>query len=128
METNGLISTKTKLIKEVNKQFPENNFIFTTKDYTGIAVDPKDPTHYFVSAYGEGVLEFRENKFVKLYNHTNSTISPALNKTTEQQFTYNRIGSLTFDKEGNLWMTNCEIDDGSIKVLKSRWYLDFSDS
>ena len=105
--------------KEVNKQFPENNFIFTTKDYTGIAVDPKDPTHYFVSAYGEGVLEFRENKFVKLYNHTNSTISPALNKTTEQQFTYNRIGSLTFDKEGNLWMTNCEIDDGSIKVLKA---------
>lgn len=70
-------------------------------------------------AYGEGVLEFRENKFVKLYNHTNSTISPALNKTTEQQFTYNRIGSLTFDKEGNLWMTNCEIDDGSIKVLKA---------
>lgn len=91
----------------------------TTKDYTGIAIDPKDPTHYYVSIYGEGIMEFKDNEFIELYNHTNSSLSTIYpNGKPNQRFNYNRIGGVTFDKEGNLWITNCEVKE-PIKVLKA---------
>lgn len=85
-------------------------------DYTGVAVDPKNPERYFISSYGEGVVELINKEPTELYNHTNST----LEYTTKggNPFDYVRIGGVTFDKEGNLWMSNCEVES-VLKVLKS---------
>lgn len=85
-------------------------------DYTGVAVDPKNPERYFISSYGEGVVELINKEPTQLYNHTNST----LEYTTKggNPFDYVRIGGVTFDKEGNLWMSNCEVES-VLKVLKS---------
>lgn len=111
----------------VNKQTPEY-----CQDYTGVAVDPRDPSHYYVSTYGEGIIEFKDNQFVQLFHHKNSpleTIYPDGNKTS--QYKYIRIGGVTFDKKGNLWATNCSVKD-AIKVLKadgtwsSLYYSDFT--
>ncbi|MDR1781031.1 MAG: hypothetical protein LBR50_09940 [Tannerella sp.] len=97
----------------VNKQVG-----YTCRDYTGVAVDPNDETHLFISTYGEGLLEINDYQYVQLYNHTNSPIQSAIagNKN------YNRIGSVTFDSNGNLWMTNCEVENGIVvRTADGNW-------
>lgn len=84
-----------------------------TKDYTAVAVDPLDPTHYFVASYGEGLLEFKEDKFVKLYTYRNSPLETGV----ANNYSYTRLAGLSFDQEGNLWITNCNATY-AVKVLK----------
>lgn len=84
-----------------------------TMDYTSVAVDPTDPTHYFVSSYGEGLLEFKENKFVKLHTYRNSALETFL----DNNYSFTRLAGLAFDKQGNLWTTNCKVPY-AVKVLK----------
>lgn len=97
----------------------ENNKTEYASDYTGVAIDPKDPSHYYVSSYGEGIIEFKEDKFVELFNHKNSKLETIYPKEGDRsQYTYIRIGGVTFDKNGNLWATNCGVQD-VLKVLKT---------
>lgn len=86
-------------------------------DYTGIAVDPKDPEHYFISSYGQGIAEIKEKEAVQLYTYKNSALDTVIGKNLNP-YDYTRIGGITFDKNGNLWATNCEVSD-VLKVLKS---------
>lgn len=95
-----------------------NNKFRRVRDYTGIAVDPKDPEHYFISSYGEGIVEIKNNEVVQLYDHTNSALTPITYIPGLNPLDYVRIGGVTFDKEGNLWATNCEVTD-ALKVLKT---------
>jgi hypothetical protein len=85
---------------------------YTCLDYTGVAVDPGDENHYFISTYGEGVLEIKDNEYVRLYNHENT--NSALQTIVPGSKNYIRVGSVSFDKTGNLWMTNCEVDRGIV--------------
>lgn len=71
-------------------------------DPTSIAIDPKDPTHYFVSSWGDGVYEFKNDKSYKQYNQSNSTL---LSIFKGDPF-YIRVDGLIFDKKGNLWVAN----------------------
>lgn len=87
-----------------------------TRDYTCVAVDPFDETHYFVSSYGEGLLEFKDDKFVKLYTHRNSPLETS-EPNQPTNYSYVRLAGLAFDKEGNLWITNCKVPY-AVKVLK----------
>ncbi|WP_304247470.1 two-component regulator propeller domain-containing protein [Parabacteroides gordonii] len=97
----------------VNKQTPEY-----CQDYTGVAIDPTDPDHYYVCTYGEGIIEFKDNKFVQLFHHKNSLLSTVYPEGSfTNQYKYIRIGGVSFDKDGNLWATNCEVQD-VLKVLK----------
>lgn len=99
---------ETKISKESGIKF---------SDATSIAVNPVDPSHYFVSTWGEGVFEFKENEFVKLHNHTNSTLSTIFPGTSSESH-YIRVEGLCFDSANNLWMTNSGVKEG-IKVLKA---------
>jgi non-canonical purine NTP pyrophosphatase (RdgB/HAM1 family) len=84
-------------------------------DATCVAVDPADENHYFVSTWGEGVYEFKDNEFVKLYNIDNS---PLETSWTGAKYNYIRVDGLCFDRENNLWMTNSSVPS-AIKVLKA---------
>ena len=82
-------------------------------DLTQIAVDKVDLTHFFVSSWGEGVYEFKNDLFVKRYNYTNSTI--------EDCDTYNIDGlqnmdGVCYDNNNHLWM-NATFVANSIKVM-----------
>ena len=83
-------------------------------DYMGVAVDPDDKNHYFIATYGEGVIELKDNEFVKLHNMDNST----LKSTDGTNPNYVRIGSVCFDKNKNLWAINC-LTQNPINVLKA---------
>lgn len=87
------------------------------RDVTSIAVDPLDDTHYFASTWGEGVFEFKDNKFVTLYNHKNSALETVY-PNDERAPNYIRVEGLCFDKDNNLWMTNSGVSKG-IKVMKT---------
>lgn len=63
-------------------------------------IDRDDNSHFFVSSWGAGLFEFRNNSLVKHYDQTNSLLgydnpSPDII----------RICGLTFDGSGNLWVT-----------------------
>lgn len=89
----------------------------TCQDYTGVAVDPRDPNHYFVSTYGEGILELKDNEFVNLHNQssTHGALTSVLPNNPDH---YVRIGSVIFDKQNNLWTVNTQVQN-VINVLKA---------
>ena len=104
-----------------------------TRDYMGVAVDPNDENHYFIATYGEGIIELKDNEFVKLHHLNNSTLQSSSNKRdpdTNLEIkdpitglpvpnpNYVRIGSVSFDNEKNLWATNC-LTQNTINVLKA---------
>lgn len=91
-----------------NKVIIKANEAFS--DLTCIAIDPKDNKHYFVSTWGEGIFEFKDNEFVKRYYEKNSPLSGNKN--------YIRVEGVCFDKDNNLWMTQSNSLKGGIKVMK----------
>lgn len=84
-------------------------------DYLYIAVDPTDTSHFFVSSFGEGLLEFKGNTFVRQYGYKDGleyyTGGDPLHTV--------RVEGLAFDKGGNLWMTNSNSKYSGIKILKA---------
>ncbi len=84
-------------------------------DFMYIAIDPKDTGHFFISSFGEGLLEFKENAFVKLYGSKDGL---EYYEGGDPSSTV-RVEGLAFDKEGNLWMTNSNSQLNGIKILKA---------
>lgn len=83
-------------------------------DITSVIEDPRDPTHYFASSAGEGVYEFKDNKFVKIYRDNNSTLSKI---KPDDPYTI-RVNGLVYDKNNNLWTLNSDVEN-IINVLKN---------
>jgi len=79
------------------------------------AIDPIDENHFFIPTFGNGVFEFKDNKFSKWYNYTNSTLlgHPA---APNNPWDYTRLDGAVFDKDGNLFFTNSSVDT-KIQVL-----------
>jgi ligand-binding sensor domain-containing protein len=82
---------------------------FTCLDYTAVAIDPDDESHFFVGTCGEGVLEYKENVFVQLYDQTNSAL-----QSTVPGARYVRVQGFGYDRDKNLWMTNSEVNNGIV--------------
>ena len=71
-----------------------------TKSVICLAIDPSDPDHVFVGAWGPGggILEYRKDGGVNFYNTSNS----ALNAHSADPVSI-IVGGLAFDDENNLW-------------------------
>ena len=95
-----------------------NNLTHSTiKDAMRSLVDPVDENHMFISTWGGGLLEYKDNNLLNQYTDTNSPL-----QTIIPGKPYVRIYGLTIDNDKNLWMTQTGVP-GSIKVLKpdGRW-------
>ena len=77
-----------------------------------IDVDPADPEHVFAGSRS-GVYEYRNGKFIKLYNHTNSPIEPFDGISKD----YELIHGVKFDPSGNLWILNSQAPNQSLIEL-----------
>ena len=102
--------------------FDENVIADSTKipckDLMSAAIDPQDPMHYYVGSWGEGVYEFKNNEFVKLYSYTNSSLQTAIQGSNQ----YVRVDGLTFDKNNNLYVVNGGVANGlSIFLNQKEW-------
>lgn len=88
-------------------------------DFMDIAIDPNDNTHFYVTSYGAGLFEYRNNQFYAQYTHDNSsleTIYPA--GTWLQQYGYIRLDGIVYDADGNLWIANSS-SNTALKVLSA---------
>ncbi|MDL2223278.1 hypothetical protein LJB98_04175 [Bacteroidales bacterium OttesenSCG-928-M11] len=88
----------------------------TCRDFMTPVIDPKDPNHYFVGSWGEGIYEFKNNEFVvPLYNQDNSS----LRGTSSGKV---RVYGLAYDSKGNLYATNDEVQNGvSVLDANGNW-------
>ena len=85
-------------------------------DFVSVTVDPSDPMHYYVSSWGEGLYEFRNNEFERLYSLDNSTLQSALpNSANRARFV--RVDGLIFDKNNNLYMVNGGVSNGGLTIF-----------
>lgn len=82
--------------------------------------DPSDEDHYFVGSARQGVYEFKNGKFIKDHTFNNSGLTTIL---PHHPYDYVSVGSLQYDKDGNLWMANNEVDT-IIKVMEpnGNWF------
>lgn len=78
--------------------------INTCKEFMYSIVDPKDPNHYFVSSWGNGLYEFQDNIAINLFTNKNSTLAGAGSSTS----TSFRVGGMAFDADNNLYVLNAE--------------------
>ena len=77
------------------------------EDITGVAVDPRDAGHCFVTSR-TGLYEFQDYQFKNRYTVSNSTLrSPVTSSTFER---YVLTSAPAMDEEGNLFLVNDQID------------------
>ena len=69
-------------------------------DFMNMAVDPADKTHYFITTWGDGMLEFRKDTFYTQYGPSNSPLRNIISGR------FCRVDGANFDEEGNLWVLN----------------------
>lgn len=88
-------------ITEIRKRL--NDKSAALYDFCHVAVDPADPAHYYVASFGTGLLEFMPDNTAIQYTANNS---PLGTEVANKPLRYSRVDAITFDPEGNLWVTN----------------------
>jgi hypothetical protein len=90
-------------------------------DMMNIAQDPKDPSHYFVTTYGTGLLEMYNNRVKKLYLPSNSNLFSAAPENPDK---YTRTDGAMYDDQGNLWVLNMGSGNGNVHVISpdGKWH------
>ena len=99
----------------------------TISDFISTCVNPSNPSNAFAGSWSKGLVEFNNNSFTKLYDETNSS----LEYFGTQQSHLVRIGGICFDNDGNLWVTNSEVNtalhvrkpDGTWKAFNFSGYV-----
>jgi ligand-binding sensor domain-containing protein len=64
-----------------------------------------DPNHIFVATWGGGIFEFKNGELANHFTEANSTLQNIVPGDY-----YVRIGGMDFDSEGNLWISNSEVE------------------
>lgn len=98
------ISNKQEIVEQTKVPF---------RDILNLAFDPNDPTHYFATSFGEGLYEFRDSKYSKLYTNRNSPLESSI---VGDSSNYIRIDGATFDPDDNLWVL-CSNSNNPVQVL-----------
>lgn len=80
---------------------------FQMPELSDVAIDPADLNHIFVSSYADGLLEFKNNELVNVYNSSNSNLDEIIGTNKAKV----RIEGLAYDKNGNLYMTNSIVEN-----------------
>lgn len=86
--------------------------VLGAKALVRIAVNPIDETKVFIASYHSGLLKIENDVPTTLFDESNSTLKGIISGTNI------RVNSTTFDRSGNLWMTNSRVQEG-LHVLRS---------
>ena len=79
-------------------------------DFICTATNPNDPSVTYVGTWGNGLLKFKDNELVEVFNADNSTLDYWV-----QDPSLINISGLGFDSKGNLWVVNT----GAINLLSA---------
>ncbi len=86
--------------------------VLGAKSLIRVGINPNNENEVYIGSFDAGMLKIKEDIPSILYNRTNSPIE-AISNTNDLW-----INGLAFDKSGNLWMNNSQVDN-AIKVLKT---------
>ena len=84
-------------------------------DLVSVGVDPNDDSHFFMSSYGEGVIEYRKNAIYKQY--TEGTPGCSLHSLVEHKDQYVRTDGALIDHLGYLWVIQPEARPNTINIM-----------
>ncbi|MGK4566706.1 hypothetical protein [Flavobacterium sp. 3HN19-14] len=90
--------------------------LFGAKALVHITVNPNNENELYISSFFSGLLKIENGEPTVLYNTTNSGLESLFFGSPD--YIDIRINGTAFDKSGNLWVTNSNIEKG-LKVLKS---------
>lgn len=93
-------------------QISRGNVTTDFQDVLHMAVDPKDRRHISATSWGYGVLDIHDNVIETIYNKDNS--DGALIPYSRNDFEHLRVSGLAYDDQGNLWITNSQVDRGLV--------------
>lgn len=85
--------------------------VLQAKALVRVAVNPNDENQVYIGSYNDGLLKIESDVPTIVYDEFNSTLESMGGSTV-------RVNSTTFDKSGNLWMTDSRVKKG-LQVLKS---------
>jgi len=98
------------------------------KDLSRITIDENAENRVFISSFGGtfnensyatgGLFEIEDNEIKNFYNHLNSDIERIIIPGVDPNFINIRIAATAFDNDGNLWVSNVEVDE-RLKMLSS---------
>lgn len=95
------------------------NDLFGAKSIVDIAVNPNNENQVYMGSYFSGLLKIENDELQILYDNTNTGQNGLqtlyVNNPSNKDI---RIGALTYDNSGNLWMTNNRITS-PLKVLRA---------
>jgi hypothetical protein len=86
--------------------------VLGAKALVRIAVNPNDENQVYMGSYYSGLLKIENDMPTTLYNASNSELEGLASGVDI------RVNSTTFDRSGNLWMTESRVKKG-LHVLKS---------
>ena len=110
----GVVMTyEEKKWRNYDNTYMSSHLGMKSEDYSDIAIDPTDPSRFFVASFGYGLIEFRNNEFYRHYMPSNTDNGLEVITSPEQKYTW--VDGLQFDSEGNLWMLN--VCHNGVKVL-----------
>lgn len=90
--------------------------VFDAKSITRIIVNPNNENQVYASSFFSGLLKIENDIPSILYNEKNSGLETLT--FVGPNYIDVRINGTTFDKTGNLWVTNTMVKNG-LKVLKT---------
>ncbi len=90
--------------------------VLGAKSMGRIAINPSNEKEVYASSFFSGLLKIEEDRPTILYNQTNSTLESLVLSPPNPSYIDIRINGTAFDKSGNLWVTNCRVDN-SLKML-----------
>ena len=118
----GNVYNSTEIYSFINEKWTSftdktNPDFKSIRDVVNVAINPNNINNVFLGTWGYGIIEFKNNAFVKIYNEDN-TNNALQNISNQKPHTYVRIGGMAFDKDNNLWITNSSVQS-PIVVRKS---------
>lgn len=84
-------------------------------DYVCVTVDPSDPSKVYAGTWDKGIIFLKDGKPVKFFDNTNTSLSILENSTLGIYKV--AIGGITFDNNGNMWVTNAGVTK-SLSVMR----------
>jgi len=92
--------------------------VLGTKAIVRIGVNPNDENQVYVGSYFSGLLKIESDVPAILYNQTN-TGTNGLEAIVDGPNISVRINGTTFDRGGNLWLTNSRVKRGLVTLKSS---------
>lgn len=93
----------------MNRTRDTDTVLYNSWDYMAVAIDPTDKNHAYFSSWGRGLVEFKNNEFIRYMDYnSDNTILQGQNQI--QTF----VGGAAFEKNGRLWLSNAFNQSGII--------------